>query len=786
MPAVRRRSTAPARTVKNDGGALAWFGLWLGLLAALLVGVLHTLRLSTDLRLFLPQPDSPARALVLEGIGEGPAARLLMIALEGGESVELARLSHVLVAALRADPEFQLIANGAGDIPSWLVEYRYLLTSGFDDRPLDAAGLRAALEERLQDLASPAAPALESLVPSDPTLEIVSIASRWAPRRSPRTIDGAWFDDAGRRALLVAETRAAGFDPDGQQRALDALESAFRQANADTRIRMTISGPGRFSALMKERTQREAAWLGTAATAGLVVMLIVAYRRWPVPLLAPLPLASAALSGLAAVGAVYGDVHGITLAFGFTLIGVAQDYPIHFFSHQRAGLAPIANARSLWPTLATGVAATGIAYAAFLASGVTGLAQIGLFSITGLVVAGLTTRYLLPRTIGDEFPDPARSPALARLGRVLSLPRLPPVAYAAIMGVCLTAVLVAPGAAWQDDLGALTPVPQELLVEDAKLRAEVGAPDPRFLAVVAAKDAESALQRLEALDSSLQELVNTGAIASFDHAARYVPSGRRQRMRQARLPAPAILEMAVTRAAKGMPFRDGLFAPFVADVNRARGLEPLTPAALRATAQGTLLEGLLHQRDGNMQAVIAFSAVADPRSLDQWAAGAGPETILIDLKREVSALAAAQRGRILRCLAVAAVLLVVVVGIALRSARRVMRVVAPMALTTVAILALLRVFGVPLDLFHLISLVLAAGLGIDYALYFERSGDDRDERLRTLHAILVCSLSTLMVFALLSFSSIPVLRSIGITVALGVVLNFLLAIVLSRRPAERA
>jgi predicted exporter len=109
-----------------------------------------------------------------------------------------------------------------------------------------------------------------------------------------------------------------------------------------------------------------------------------------------------------------------------------------------------------------------------------------------------------------------------------------------------------------------------------------------------------------------------------------------------------------------------------------------------------------------------------------------------------------------------------------------------MVLTTAAIVAVLRAFGMPLDLFHLMSLVLAAGLGVDYALFFERSEGDRDERLRTLHGVLVCSVSTLMVFALLSLSSIPVLRSIGVTVTLGVVMNFVLALALSRGRARPA
>jgi predicted exporter len=43
-----------------------------------------------------------------------------------------------------------------------------------------------------------------------------------------------------------------------------------------------------------------------------------------------------------------------------------------------------------------------------------------------------------------------------------------------------------------------------------------------------------------------------------------------------------------------------------------------------------------------------------------------------------------------------------------------------------------------------------------------------------------------MVFALLSFSSLAVLRSIGVTVTLGVVLNFALALAMHRRPGAAA
>ena len=107
-----------------------------------------------------------------------------------------------------------------------------------------------------------------------------------------------------------------------------------------------------------------------------------------------------------------------------------------------------------------------------------------------------------------------------------------------------------------------------------------------------------------------------------------------------------------------------------------------------------------------------------------------------------------------------------------------------MAVTTLLVLAVLRAAGVELNLFHLVALILAAGLGLDYALFFDHAGDDRDDQLRTLHALLVCSASTLLVFTLLASSSIPVLRAIGATVALGVLSNFVLALLIVRRPVR--
>ena len=304
--------------------------------------------------------------------------------------------------------------------------------------------------------------------------------------------------------------------------------------------------------------------------------------------------------------------------------------------------------------------------------------------------------------------------------------------------------------------------------------------------VVGATGSEQALRTLETLDPSLQALVSSGAIGGYDDAARYLPSTETQQRRQQRLPDPGALRAVLQRAQAGTPFRAGVFEPFVQDVEQARALPPLTVEKLRSSPLGASIDMLLTQRSGGVTALVTLSAVNDVAALQAFARKAGDNVRLLDIKDASEELVAAQRTRILWTLAVAAVLLVAVIAIALRSRSRVFRVLAPMALTTVLVLAVLRASGVSLNLFHLIALVLAAGLGLDYALFFEHASADRAEQRRTLHAVLVCSLSTLMVFALLGLSDIPVLRAIGVTVTLGVVFNFVFALLLTRPPPGAA
>lgn len=765
----------------SRGAKIALYVAWLVAIAGVGFGVARHLKISSDLRSFMPPPQTPDQKLLLDEIGEGPGSRLLLLAISGAPEDQLARLSQELKTALQNDPRFLRVSNGNADLSalaSDLLPYRYLLSPTLDTQHFDADYLRDQLTQRLDDLSSPAASMLKPILPRDPTLEILKLTQRWAPAKQPVLRDGVWFSSRG-EALLVAETRAPGFDPGAQREAIAALQKHFAALPDAKHKKLTISGPGYFSLEVSARTKAEADRFGVVTTLGFVILLLLAYRSAVPLLVTALPLLSGAVCGFAALALVFGEAHGITIAFGFTLLGVAQEYPIRVFSHRRAEASALQSVRGLWPLLATAIVSTCIAYLAFFASSVTGLQQLAVFTIAGLIVAGACTRWLLPRVLPERFRDAANTPGLEGAWNFLShLPRprwLPWLVL--IAGVLIVAF--APAKFWENDLSALAPVPKSMLMTQARLGSELGAPDVRYLLVLRADSADGVLKLSERITPQIDALIARQAADAVELPSRYLPSIATQRARQAKLPNAATLQTALAQAERDLPFRKGLFAPFVADVETARTLPPLTPAQFGKSPLGARLQAMLLQHDGQWIGLGTLIGVHDPEALAVLSKSTNGAVHLLDLKASSESLLIAYRQRILIALGIAALLLCATVTLALRGPRRALHVLAPMTLATLMVLVVLRASGIPLSLFHLVSLTLAAGLGLHYALFFERRTDDPAEERRTLHATLVCVISALLVFGVLALSSVPVLRAIGLTVALGVAFHFTLSVLMA-------
>lgn len=765
--------------------------VWL-VFVALSIFVLSRAQVDTDMSAFLPRSPTAAQRVLVEQLRDGVVSRLILVGLEGAPPDSLAQASRAMAQQLQGAPEFAAIQNGATQNnqrdQAFLWRNRYLLSPAITPAHFSSAELRSALEEDLQLLTSPAGALVKRILPEDPSGELLRLIDQFQGQAQPNLRYGVWFAPDGKRALMVAQTHAPGADMDAQQRAVQKIQQAFSQAIAGMAAspRLILTGPGVFAVEARTHIAGDAWRISLIATALITALLLLLYRSPRVLILGLLPVASGALAGIAAVSLAFGSVHGLTLGFGVTLIGEGVDYAIYLFTQITRDKNAETTLRRIWPTLRLGVLTSICGFSALLFSGFSGLAQLGWFSIVGLIVAVLTARWVLPLLLPKGFVAPSVgfiAPSI--LGAVGIAPRLRKLSVVLLV-LAGVGLLMHRGAYWNDQLSSLSPVPLQQQKQDESLRQALGAPDVRHLIVIHAPNQEAALRASEALDARLQPLISKGVLAGVDAASHYLPSLAMQTARQQALPSDALLRANLQAAQQGMPFRADLFAPFYAAVATAKTQDLITRADLRDTNLALKVDSLLVQRGAEWVAMLPLRGVRAPAEIAQLLSPGDPSIVLLDLKTESDALYRSYLRNALSSALIGLAIIVFLLLFSLRSIPRVLQVLLPLAAAVLIVSAGLVLSGQVLTLFHLVGLLLVVAIGSNYALFFDRREDAEDERGRMLASLIFANISTVIGFGLLGFSHAPVLQAIGITVAAGTVLSLIFSAIFLSAAANSA
>ncbi len=755
---------------------LVWL---LGLVLALGILLMRG-QVEADLARFMP--DVVAQSGQDLPAGMGPAGRLLLLGISGGDGAARARVSDALAGRLQELPAVVAVHNGRTHLDETtldtLLEHRYLLSPAVDADQFSGPSLARHLAARRDDLAATVPELPRHLIPRDPTAESLALLDQLAtPMDAPRRdAHGVWVSEDGQQALLSLLTRAEGLDLDVQETLLKDIRSIFRDIAPD--LILEIGGPAVVAVQARSTIRSEVLLFSTLASLALAGLLWWLFRSLRPLWLAVLPLGAGLLAGAAMVTAVFGYIHGITLAFGITVLGVALDYPLHLFAHaNRRAESPAGAANTLWPALGLGAVSTAVVYALMAITGFTGMAQLGLFVLTGILVAALTTRFILPGLLGNSgLPEP-RLPAPAWL---LNPPRIGRWLLGALVLGALVVLASTEPFPWEDDLAALNPVSEEQRRLDRHLRGELKLADVRHVLVLRADTAEQALARTEALTPALEDLKASGSVAGFDTAARILPSRATQEARRQSLPDADTLAQDLRAAARDQGFREGAFQPFLDDLETARTQTPLTPQNLPPALAEALAALLMAEGEGWLS-LISLSGVTDPAVLDGWVAQQGQPTLThLDFKAISEAVVTRFRDEALTRLAWGILAVTVVLLVFTRSPGRSLRVLAAVGAGLLLATATLVLLEVRLTLFHLMGLLLITGVCLDYAVFFSRPLASLEDRRRNLGSVGACALSTALVFGLLAISALPVLRALGLTVLLGVIFSFLAAALLAQ------
>ncbi len=774
--------------------------LFVALLAGLGAWAVPRLRVETEITDFLPRAESRPLAELSEALTRSDLNRTVTLTIEGPDADTAAEAARELGERLRNRSIFAWVRWGPDedlDRAFYEAYFPHRLTLFEDTSParFTVDALRQRVRRLRRELAGPTGAFLRRIAPEDPWLLFLEHIERLRAQQGELRIHrGTFVTGPGDRfGVLLAASRASPFDGAASRRLEEAIEEEFAAVNAEHggSLELEQASVHRLALRSEEAIRKDVERVSIAGTVGVILLLLLLFRSPQYLALAALPLGGGMVAAIAAVSLSGGTIHGLTLAFGATLIGVAMDYVAHLLSHDHLARPPggdaEATARRLWPGLALGAATTvagllGLAWTSF-----PGIRQMALFTSVGVTAALAITRWVLPPLLPKQPRTTALQRALAsRAQRALAVlatrRRQLWVLPAAGVLVALTGV---PQLRWQDDIRALNPMDPALVAEDERVRERVARMEAARFVVTVGEDLDAALAKNDRVYATLRRARRAGELGSYRSLHPLLVSVAWQRERREAIPDDAWDRTARALQAEGFvpemfaPFREALAAPF--DPLRPRDLEG-TPLAQLAAAHWMPL--------GSQVAVLTFlHEVRDAPALAERLERES-DALLFDQNAFLQSAYAGFRTSTLQLAVVGLGLVFALVLLRYRRLRLSLAAFLPALIAAGATLGLLGWLGVAANLLHVVALLLVLSMGVDYGVFMvETEMHGGQDGAATVVSLLTSCLSTVASFGALALSVNPALRAMGVTAALGVVFSLVLAPaawILARRESSSA
>ncbi|MGY2439977.1 MMPL family transporter [Pseudomonas sp. SDO52101_S400] len=729
--------------------------------------------LSANLMELVPGTHPDAVEQRAEQRMQEPLNREMLVLVGHTDRQQAVAMARTLGEQWQASGLFEKVQwNLQADLPALrtqLLQGRLAMLSA-DDRQLLIEHPDALIQQRVQALFDPFTGF--SLVPSqDDWLGLTGRIQNNQPQHGAVQLDigsGTLIADADGKSwvLLRARTTGNAFDMNLPLQVAALLQHSREQA-AKSDVQLLAASGLLYAANGQQQASREITWVGGGATLGILLLLLLAFRRWRV-LLAFIPVLVGMLFGAVACVALFGHLHVMTLVLGSSLIGVAVDYPLHYLSKSWS-LKPWRS----WPALRLTVSGltlslitSAIGYLALAWTPFPALTQIAVFSAAGLLGAYLSAVCLLPALLSNVELRPAQWP-LRLAERMVSLRETllehvrMPILFALLIAFCAGGLVQLQS---KNDIRQWVGAPQHLTDEAQTIARITGYQPTSQFFLVRAENQEQLLERQAALSERLEQLVNLDKLQGFLALNQLVsPPSQQQQVREALNKLPQfwqpLLEVGV---------------PLAALQAELAQLQSLPAEDIDTALSGPLGEPYrtlwLGPTEGGVAAMVSLQGLNNPALLRVQALDL-PGVELVDRLGDLNRVFAETQisAAELKLASCVLIVLVLILPFGLGGA---LRIVSLPLLAALCSLASLGWLGQPLTLFSLFGLLLVTAISVDYAILMrEQVGGAAVSLLGTLLA----ALTTWLSFGLLAVSSTPAVSNFGLSVSLGLAFSFMLA-----------
>jgi predicted exporter len=793
---------APVPTTDQPPRSTGLQRLWPVLIGVLLLGAMAVfvslrLEVSSDITAFLAAGDDVRLAKLSRQLAESDLSKTTVLVIDStdGDTAAAIEAADGLAASLAEHEEVAWVRAGWSEDQSEAIHALYFPRRMYFtaeraelEHALSPEGLAESAKHLQDQLRLPTAALIKKLAPEDPLLRYPAMLERLEHSRAGplEVVDGHFVTEEGGAVVLFSSVHSP-FRAQ-QQGPLQAMISErfaeLQQAAADSghELMLRQSGVGRFALRAESRIRGDITRISILSTIGVIALFVLLFRGLRLVLLSLVPLAAGVLTATTVSLLAFGSIHGLTLAFGASLIGVCIDYPIHLFNHhtlEPAAGGAAGSARRIRAGLLLGALTT---VAGFLGLGWTsfpGVREIAVFAAVGVFAALLATMFLLPPLMADEPKPIALQRRLAGVAGALlvEMQARRRLLYLLPVAALLAIAVAIPRVEFVDDVSALTETDADLLAEDEAVRALVSRMDAGRLIIAIADDDEQALRKNDEVHARLLEAQAANELESFRSLHDLIWSRELQERNLAAYGDPEQFRARLDEAFVGQGFRSGVFGPFIdvlASCQAGQGAAPLDLPTLLESPLGDAANSMRVELDGQVGILTLVRGVDDLEALRARMHDLD-DVHVFDQRALLAEIYAGHRKQTLELVGVGLLAVLLIVFLRYRRVGLTLAAFLPALLaagTTVAILALA---GFALNLLHLVSLLLVLSMGVDYGVFLVESRTHPQEVAATILSLFACCVSTVLAFGLLAMSSNPALRAIGLTTGLGVLASLVLA-----------
>jgi predicted exporter len=606
--------------------------------------------------------------------------------------------------------------------------------------------------------------------------------SGWVQERAQETpvrpLDGHLFvADAQRQYVLLPLTlKVPALSMTAQETVLPLLKQAGEAARkVAPRVELIQAGVILHAANASAQASGEVSTIGIGSLLGIILLMWFAFHSFKPISLILLSIGIGSLGALSVCWMLFGHIHLMTLVFGASLIGVAQDYGIYFLCNRLAAdekLDSPALLKRLLPGLGLTLLAAVIGYMGLALTPFPGLRQMAVFSALGLVFAWLTVACWFPALIGGRT---LKSGGLVRVyGAALRrwpLLRLNRATLVAAVVFVLAAGYGISRLGVNDDIRLLQNPPKHLIADQIKLSKLLDAPTPVQYFLVRGDSAETVLRCEEALKARLDTLIAAKRISGYQAISNWAPSANTQAARRALIEAKLLADGGPLQGIAAQAGEDARWIAATRDGLLAAGAPLTLDDFLKSPASEPWRHLWLGQTEGVYASIVALRGLSSAAVPQVLLAAEGLDGVQwVDKVAEISSVLG--RYRAYMSWVVLGAYVVVFALLFPRYRGRTWRVLAPTALASIATLALLGFASQNLQLFHVLALMLLLGVGVDYGIFMQEHPDRRDHT--PWLAVGMSAANTILSFGLLGLSSTPALQAFGLTMLLGTALVWLI------------